>query len=83
MDAHAQIDPNDRHPLLLVFGNLVPIDQCVQQDSAKGPPEMAVIASETALQHLKSLYPYGEITSSSDGDSCRIIIMRLTDQCAF
>jgi hypothetical protein len=30
---------------------------------------MADIASETALQHLKSLYPYGEITSSSDGNS--------------
>ncbi|KAN0115891.1 AhpD-like protein [Russula decolorans] len=27
---------------------------------------MADIASETALQHLKSLYPYGETTSSSD-----------------
>jgi len=43
---------------------------------------MADIASETALQHLKSLYPYGEITSSSDGDSYGIIIvMGLTDQC--
>ena len=43
---------------------------------------MADIASETALQHLKSLYPYGEITSSSDGDPYRIIavIMGLTDQ---
>ncbi|KAF8497205.1 hypothetical protein F5888DRAFT_1701211 [Russula emetica] len=27
---------------------------------------MADIASETALQHLESLYPHGEITSSSD-----------------
>ena len=46
---------------------LIPIDQCAQQDSPKGPLEMADIASETALQHLKSLYPYGEITSSLDG----------------
>ncbi|KAH9999087.1 hypothetical protein BJV77DRAFT_1058615 [Russula vinacea] len=27
---------------------------------------MADIASDTALQHLKSLYPYGQVTSSSD-----------------
>jgi hypothetical protein len=34
---------------------------------------MADIASETALQDLKSLYPYGEITSSSDGNSYRTL----------
>ena len=30
---------------------------------------MADIASDTALQHLESLYPYGQVTSSSDGNS--------------
>jgi hypothetical protein len=30
---------------------------------------MTDIASETALQHFESLYPHGEITSSSDGTS--------------
>jgi hypothetical protein len=34
----------------------------------QGRLEMADIASETALQHLESLYPHGEITSSLDGD---------------
>ena len=31
--------------------------------------EMADIASETALQHLESLYPHGEVTSSSEGNT--------------
>jgi len=64
-DARAQIDPNGRRSL--------PTDQCAHQDSEKGLLEMADIASETALQDLKSLYPYGKITSSSDGNSYRTL----------
>lgn len=41
---------------------------------------MADIASETALQHLESLYPHGEVTSSSDGNfiqnSCASVLNR-------
>ena len=36
---------------------------------------MADIASETALQHLESLYPHGEITSSSDGTRVQKLVM--------
>lgn len=43
--------------------------------------EMADIASETALQHLKSLYPYGEFTSSSDGNSYSTLVMGIRTQC--
>jgi hypothetical protein len=44
--------------------------------------EMADIASETALQHLKSLYPYGETTSSSDGSSYKFLVMMgISAQC--
>ncbi len=42
---------------------------------------MTDIASETALQHLKSLYPYGEITSSSDGNSYKTLVMGISAQC--
>jgi hypothetical protein len=42
---------------------------------------MADIASETALQHLKSLYPYGETTSSSDGSSHKTLVMGISAQC--
>ncbi|KAN0115890.1 AhpD-like protein [Russula decolorans] len=35
---------------------------------------MADIAQETDLQHLESLYPHGEITSSSDGNSYKTLI---------
>src|SRR5258707_4830526 len=44
---------------------------------------MADIATETALQHLKSLYPYGKITSSSDGNSYETLIMDINTQCDF
>ena len=42
---------------------------------------MADIASETALQHLKSLYPYGETTSSSDGSSYTTLVIGISAQC--
>ncbi|KAI0003381.1 hypothetical protein BJV74DRAFT_764740 [Russula compacta] len=42
---------------------------------------MADIASETALQHLKSLYSYGEITSSSDGNLYPTLIVGLGSHC--
>lgn len=42
---------------------------------------MADIASEAALQHLKSLYSYGEITSSSDGNLYRTLIIGLGNHC--
>jgi hypothetical protein len=42
---------------------------------------MADIASETALQNLKSLYPYGETTSSSDGSSYNTLVMGVDAQC--
>jgi hypothetical protein len=44
---------------------------------------MADIASGTALRHLKSLYPYGKITSSSDGNSYETLIMGISTQCDF
>ena len=34
---------------------------------------MADITSDTALQHLESLYPHGEIISSSSGNSYKLI----------
>ena len=42
---------------------------------------MADIASETALQYLKSLYPYGETTSSSDGSSYKTLVVGISAQC--
>jgi hypothetical protein len=47
---------------------------------------MADIASETALRHLKSLYPHaGEITSSSDGNlyKTRSGYQYISTQCDF
>ncbi len=45
---------------------------------------MADIASETALQHLKSLYPYGKFTSSSDGNPYETLVMgSISTHCDF
>lgn len=46
-----------------------------------GRLDMTDVASETALQHLKSLYPYGETTSSSDGSSYKTLVMGISAQC--